>query len=42
MPDIEMFGLLAKEFHVSINDLLAGEKYQMRTSDKRQTKILSQ
>ena len=26
MPDIEMFGLLAKEFHVSINDLLAGEK----------------
>ena len=25
MPDIEMFGLLAKEFHVSINDLLAGE-----------------
>ena len=26
MPDIEMFGLLAKEFHVSINELLAGEK----------------
>ena len=26
MPEIEMFGLLAKEFHVSINDLLAGEK----------------
>ena len=26
MPDIEMFGLLAKEFGVSINDLLAGEK----------------
>jgi len=26
MPDIEMFGLLAKEFNVSINDLLAGEK----------------
>ena len=26
MPDIEMFGLLAKQFHVSINELLAGEK----------------
>ena len=26
MPDIEMFCLLAKEFGVSINDLLAGEK----------------
>lgn len=26
MPDIEMFGLLAKEFNVTVNDLLAGEK----------------
>ena len=26
MPDIEMLALLAKEFGVSINDLLAGEK----------------
>ena len=26
LPDIEMFGLLAKELHVSINELLAGEK----------------
>lgn len=26
MPDIEMFGLIAKEFNVSINDLLAGER----------------
>ena len=26
MPDIEMLGLLANEFHVSVNDLLAGEK----------------
>lgn len=26
MPDIEMFGLLAKQFHVSINELLAEEK----------------
>lgn len=26
MPDIEMLGLLSKEFHVSINDLLAGER----------------
>ena len=26
MPDIEMFGLLAKEFYVSINELLAGKK----------------
>lgn len=26
MPDIEMLGLLAKEFSVSVNDLLAGEK----------------
>ena len=26
MPDIEMFGLIAKEFNVSINDLLSGER----------------
>lgn len=25
MPDIEMVGLLAKEFHVSVDELLAGE-----------------
>lgn len=39
MPDIEMFGLLAKEFYVSINELLAGKKYRMRISGKKQTKI---
>lgn len=26
MPDVEMLALLAKEFHIGMNDLLAGEK----------------
>lgn len=34
LPDVEMLGLLSKEFHVSINDLLAGEK--MPEEDARQ------
>ena len=28
MPDIEMLGILAKEFNVSINELLAGERLE--------------
>lgn len=38
MPDIEMLQLLAKEFNVSINELLAGQKMSDEEFRKMQMK----
>ena len=42
MPDIEMLQLLAKEFHVNINEILAGERMSDAEFRKRLMKILLQ
>lgn len=42
MPDIEMLQLLAMEFHVNINEILAGERMSDAEFRKKLTKTLLQ